>query len=254
MRSAAAHGWVQHRRFSPRKHDFRYRLSMLYLDLDEASQILKRHPLWSYQRWNLACVLRRDHLHGGAADLSCAVRDQIENFSGQRPTGPICLLTQPRYFGYCINPISVYFVWSQDRSQLQWVMLEVHNTPWDEQHAYILRWPTSGSVAFEKRMHVSPFMPMDMSYHLRLRQPPGESIVIGLDNYRAGQRVFTANLNLNLKPLTTGALNGLLLRTPLMTMKIALTIYFEALRLKFKGLPYIPYPGRHKAKSSGVSR
>ncbi len=254
MHSAAAHGWVRHRRFSPRKHDFRYRLSMLYLDLNEATTIFNRHPLWSYQRWNLACVLRRDHLRGGDADLACAVRDQIEAFSGQRPAGPVSLLTQPRYFGYCINPISVYFVWSEDRSQLEWLLLEVHNTPWEEQHAYILRWPASGELTFDKRMHVSPFMPMDMSYQLHLRQPPDEAIVIRLDNYHAGQRVFSASLNLQLTALTTASLTGLLLRTPLMTMKIALTIYFEALRLKFKGLPYVPYPGRHKAKPSGVPR
>ena len=254
MHSAVAHGWVRHRRFSPRKHDFRYRLSMLYLDLDEAGQTLSRHPLWSYQRWNLACVLRRDHLRGGDPDLALAVRDRIAAFSGQRPDGPISLLTQPRYFGYCINPISIYFVWSQDRSTLQWLLLEVHNTPWDEQHAYILRWPESGTLDFEKRMHVSPFMPMDMSYRLRLRQPPGESIVIGLDNYRGDERVFAASMSLKLKPLTRRSLSGLLLRTPLMTMKIALAIYFQALRIKLKGVPYVPYPGRHQSKSTGVPR
>ena len=99
MHSAAAYGWVRHRRFSPRVHDFRYRLSMLYLDLDEAEDLLRKHPLWSYQRRNVACVLRRDHLRGGADDLASAVRDQIEAFSGERPQGPIRLLTQPRYFG-----------------------------------------------------------------------------------------------------------------------------------------------------------
>lgn len=254
MHSAAAYGWVRHRRFSPRVHDFRYRLSMLYLDLDEAEDLLRKHPLWSYQRRNVACVLRRDHLRGGADDLASTVRDQIEAFSGERPQGPIRLLTQPRYFGYCINPISIYFVWSADGQTLDWLLLEVHNTPWDEQHAYILRWPSSGSVDFEKLMHVSPFMPMDMSYRLRLRQAPGESLVIGLENHRAGERVFAASLKLDLKPLNLRSLTGLLLRTPLMTLKIAAAIYFQALRIKLKGVPYVPYPGRHTAKPSGVPR
>lgn len=254
MHSAAAHGWVQHRRFTPKAHDFRYRLSMLYLDLNEAEQAFGKHPLWSYQRWNLACVLRQDHLRGGHADLATAVRDQIEAFAGERPLGPICLLTQPRYFGYCINPISIYFVWSADRSRLDWLLLEVHNTPWDEQHPYILRWPDSGCVDFEKLMHVSPFMPMDMTYRLRLRQPPGKTIALGLENHRDGERVFAASMKLDLKPLTTRSLTGLLLRTPLMTTKIAAGIYFQALRIKLKGVPYVPYPGRHTAKPSGVSQ
>ena len=33
--SAIYEGWVSHHRFRPRTHGFRYRLGMLYLDLDE---------------------------------------------------------------------------------------------------------------------------------------------------------------------------------------------------------------------------
>ena len=45
MNSALYHGWVSHRRFSRRAHAFRYRIGMLYLDLDEQEQVLGLSPL-----------------------------------------------------------------------------------------------------------------------------------------------------------------------------------------------------------------
>ena len=38
MHSALYSGWVQHRRFAPRAHAFRYRMGLLYLDLSEQAQ------------------------------------------------------------------------------------------------------------------------------------------------------------------------------------------------------------------------
>ena len=263
MHSCVAHGRIQHTRLSPCAHQFAYNLSMLYLDLDEAPALFGLHPLWSWNRRNLACVLRKDHLRSEANDLAEAVRDCITDFDGTRPSGPISLLTQPRYFGYCINPISVYFVWSEDRSVLQWVVLEVHNTPWDEQHPYLLKMPLEHDwskaanpvqLDFAKVLHVSPFMGMDMSYRLHLKQPPGETLQLTLENRRDDERVFAAHLNLKLTPVTRKSLTGLLLKTPFMTLKIAAGIYYQALRIKFKGVPYVPYPGRHTEKPSGVSQ
>ena len=258
MHSAVATGQVHHHRFSPKPHGFRYGLSMLMLDLEEAPQILEQHPLWSWNRRNVACVLRRDHLRRAEPHLATAVRACIEEFAGQRPQGPISLLTQPRYFGYCVNPISVYFVWSPDRSRLEWLLLEVHNTPWDEQQPYVLKAPQQQdgrwSVEFDKSMHVSPFMDMDMRYRLQFEGQPRTRVRLRLDNWRGDERLFTAHLDLQLHAASRRALNRLLIRHPLMSLKVVAAIYYQALRLKHKGVPYVPYPGRHTGKTSGVSQ
>ena len=39
LRSALFSGWVRHRRYHPRQHDFSYHLYMLALDLDELPQV-----------------------------------------------------------------------------------------------------------------------------------------------------------------------------------------------------------------------
>ncbi len=44
--SALYEGWVRHRRHEPVEHEFRYRLFMSYLDLDELPEVLDRLPLW----------------------------------------------------------------------------------------------------------------------------------------------------------------------------------------------------------------
>lgn len=258
MHSAVARGHMRHRRFSPADHSFAYDLSMLYLDLDEAPRLFSKNWLWSWNRRNLACVLRRDHLRRPEPDLAEAVRSSIAEFAGQRPDGPITLLTQPRYFGYCINPISVYFVWTADRQKLDYLLLEVHSTPWDEQHPYILKAPANQtgvwSLDFDKAMHVSPFMDMDMRYRLRLQRPPNQGIRLALENWQGQQRLFAAHLKLDLQPATPRALNAILLKHPFMTAKVAAGIYYQALRIKLKGVPYVQRPDRHNNNASGASK
>ncbi len=262
MRSAVAHGWVSHQRLSPAAHRFRYRLSMLHLDLGEAPRLFRGRWLWSYQHPNLACVLRGDHLRGGHPDLETAVRDEIQRQAEERPAGPVTLLTQPRYWGYSQNPISFYFVWSRDRRQIEWLLLEVHNTPWNEQHPYVLKVPRSAGgvidLRFDKAMHVSPFMDMDMQYRLQLRLRADDQLQVKLENWRDEQRLFSACMSLRFAPVTAASLAGLLVRTPFMSFKVVAAIYFEALRLKLKSVPYVPHPGisagRASPHPSGVAK
>ncbi len=48
--SAVYEGTVRHRRFEPVEHAFRYRLFLMYLDLDELPGVLDPYPLWSARR------------------------------------------------------------------------------------------------------------------------------------------------------------------------------------------------------------
>ncbi|MGH8553123.1 MAG: DUF1365 family protein, partial [Methylococcales bacterium] len=47
LQSAIYTGRVRHRRFRPVPHEFRYRLFMLYVDLDELPELFKGTRLWS---------------------------------------------------------------------------------------------------------------------------------------------------------------------------------------------------------------
>ena len=59
MHSAIYVGQVRHRRMQPVGHEFRYRLFMMMLDLDELDQVFAGRWFWSTRRRALARLLQR---------------------------------------------------------------------------------------------------------------------------------------------------------------------------------------------------
>ena len=167
MHSCIYEGRVTHRRFSPVKHQFQYRLFMVYLDLAELPELLTRRSLISDYRSSCASFLRNDHLKDTPGLLNDATRELVEDRTGVRLRGPVRLLTQLRYFGYYLSPLNLYFCFDADGSKVETVVAEVNNTPWGEQHCYVLwegnRAAPDAALRFthEKSFHVSPFIDMD---------------------------------------------------------------------------------------------
>ena len=86
MNSCIYTGNVRHRRFSPIHHSFRYRLFMMYLDLEELPTLFRSHWLWSVDRSSLASFKRTDHFGDLTVPLDQAVRELVQQHTGQRPT------------------------------------------------------------------------------------------------------------------------------------------------------------------------
>ncbi len=95
MTSAIYEGWVRHRRTTPKAHDFTYQVFMPYLRLDELPQLLDQSWLWSARRPALARFKRADFLGNPELPLDEAVRQRVQEETGQRPSGPIYMLANP---------------------------------------------------------------------------------------------------------------------------------------------------------------
>ena len=248
--SALYIGHIRHRRFGPRRNDFRYRIYLAYLDLAELETVFSGRWFWSVRRPALARFRRADFLGDPSVPLDTAVRDRVEAETGKRPLGPIRLLSHIRQFGYNFNPVSFYYVFDSTGERLETVVAEITNTPWDERHSYVLSVDQAERVGaqvmrwqFDKRFHVSPFLPMDMRYDWRFSEP-GDTLSVHMENWKDGQSHFDATLTLRREPITGRSLARALAAVPLITFKVSALIYWQALLLLIKRTPFFTHPDK----------
>ena len=232
---------------APTPHAFAYPVCMVWLDLAELDAVFRGRWLWSTRAPALAWLRRADYLGDPGVPLEQAVRDRVERDMGRRPTGPVRLLTMLRTFGHCFNPVSFYYCYDAGAEHVEAIVAEITNTPWNERHAYVLpasaREPGSATLRFRfgKSFHVSPFMPMQIEYDWRFA-PPGERLVVHMQNRRAGQTMFDATLALERREIDGASLALALLRFPFASLQVLRAIYWQALRLKLKRVPFYAHP------------
>ena len=103
----------------------------------------------------------------------------------------------------------------------------------------------NGTIVFEqaKQFHVSPFMPMSIDYRWHFSQPDN-ALNVHMANLESGQKSFDATLRLSRLSINSFNLAKVLAIYPLMTVKVVSLIYFQALRLWLKKVPFYPHPNR----------
>jgi uncharacterized protein len=253
-------GFVRHRRFGTPSDELRYPLFMAYLDLDELPELFDGRLLWSARRPALAWFRRADHLGDARTPLSASVRALVAERAAISLDGPIRLLTHLRYAGHCFNPVSFYYCFDAAGERVRAVVAHVTNTPWGDQHSYVLAAdelrgnggddsadaePVSRVLRgeFAKALHVSPLMGMEHTYDWRLTTP-AKTLSVQIDSSHAGsgERVFDATLALHRRELSSAELRRALARYPLLTLRLTARIYAHALRLRMRGASWHARP------------
>ena len=254
-------------------------MAQVWIDLDHISTLAEHSRWWSVEKFNVVSFCRKDYLPGDD-DLKKAVIDKIHLETGQHFDGKVFLLTNLRYWGYCYNPVSFYFCYDQ-KNRLQYILDDINNTPWNERYCYVHdcfaqlnhhhvetkpsrpndkpndkidRDKTSKNkkyrFSFDKAFHVSPFMPMNLFYqwHYLIKQ---NSILIHMELFdktevakqQASQQLkFYANMSLDSLPLNKKNAHRLPLKFPFLCGKIVFGIYWNALKLWIKKIPFYDHP------------
>lgn len=245
FKSAIYTGRVRHRRCSPKEHAFSYRVFMVYCDLSELEQLVSLSTLWTLNKPGLARFCRKDFHGDPRKPLAEAVKDTVEAQLGWRPKGAVRMLANWRYFGYNMNPLTTYYCFDtctrNNSEHLVAILAEVTNTPWGERHAYALACDSDKEkqcFEFDKAFTVSPFNPVNMRYRW-LSNTPGEALYVHIDTEFDGERRVDATMTLKRIPMSGAALNRILIRYPLMTVKVISAIYWQALVLFLKGIPFL---------------
>ncbi len=255
MKSCLYRGQLSHRRFFPKAHDFKYPVLLFYIDLDEVSKIFSIPLFFSARAPRFLGFERSDYLRG-QDDLKETVKDFVQKQTGKVLQGPIRLLTQIRYFGFCFNPVSFFYCFDPSDQHVEAIVAEITNTPWNERKAYVIPIQERGKMVrtqFDKNFHISPFMPMNLQHTWTFSLPmPGHSagnaesnLTVYMEDrlYPNLNLIFDATLELKPIPLTAKNLLVALIQFPLLTFKSFIAIYLQALILKLKGVPFYPHPG-----------
>lgn len=199
-------GTVWHERRRPVHHSFRYSVRYALFDLD--------------------------HAHAPPDHLSADEARQVA-----QTTGPVLLLTIPPSVGYEQNPLSLYYCYDMDGSArlLKKCIAEVTNTPWGERVVFIF-YPNSDVVA--KPLHVSPFMDMLGNWNIKANDPTDSlSVFISVQHPELGD-YFVASL----KAKRLSSVSDHAMFFWLMPHKVALWIYWHALKLWWKNVHFIQHP------------
>lgn len=250
--SAIFQGFVTHHRFQPKPHGFRYKVFMMYLDLDELPNLFSGFKNWSYATRNWAWFKRSDYYGNSKILLKQEISTLVQQTTGSAPRGAIRLLTNMRYFGHCFNPVSFYYCYEADGTTPQAIVSHITNTPWGNNYTYVHDFKTEKTIKktkngemsvfkFDKKFHVSPFMPMDIQYDWAFKSEANQ-LLIHMKNFKGGEQIFNATLALERKEITQSSLNWILISYPFMTIKVVITIYWNALLLWIKRVPFYSNP------------
>ena len=248
--SALYLGLVMHCRFLPKRHQFRYRVASLLVDLDELETLDRGMRWFSVDRFNLFSFHQRDH---GPRDGS-ALKPWVEAaFAAQGCAiagGRVLAFCFPRTLGYVFDPLTVYWGYRADGS-LAGVLYEVKNT-FGDQHCYFVPAPADRAAGeplvqeARKIFHVSPFFDLSGAYRFRTDEP-GERLrllirLVGDD----GQDRMIATHAAHRRPLSDASLVRTLFTHPMNTIKVIGGIHWEALRLWMKKATFHSRPGPPK--------
>ncbi len=238
-------GSVMHKRFFERVNQFTYKIYYLCLPLS----CLQNPPRFKYLKFNTFGALsfyNKDHGARDGGNLQGWARGVLKQHKIDYANGEIVLITMPRVFGYVFNPVSFWYCYDKEK-KLRVVICEVNNT-FGESHSYICTPETREEITKdivlqgEKVFHVSPFMQREGGYEFRFTDMKDKMAVwIDYFDVQKNKKLVTA-VSGDLTPMSDKSLAKAFWGYPFITFKAIFLIHWQAIKLVFKKIKYVPKP------------
>ncbi|MCH1867966.1 FAD-dependent oxidoreductase [Nocardioides sp. CFH 31398] len=179
---------ISHTRRTPLRRTFSHRSHTQVVDLDHLPRPGVLGPV-------LGTFEARDHVND-PAHPERSLRENVEAFCAQQGVdvsgGRILMAANPRAFGYCFNPISVFWCFGPDGEQ-RCVVVEVHNT-YGERHAYLVHPDAQGRASTDKALYVSPFHGTGGRYEIAVPTPTETDLHVAVSLTSDEGEDFSASL------------------------------------------------------------
>jgi hypothetical protein len=219
------------------------------LDVTDVENKTISKGLFGFSWYKPLRFIEKDYLRGEPFSLSKRIADKVKSLQGHTDIHRIVMLVQVRCFGIYFSPANFYFCYDKNDNCTQ-MLAEVSNTPWNERHYYLINLSNANEDKVTKKVfQVSPFMDLDMSYFWHIKPPTqvDDRLLIKIENKReyqkkcSNEKLFDATLVMNKLPFTKQVLRRVWCQLPIMTIKIIASIYWQALKIFVKRIPFIGY-------------
>jgi len=241
-------GNVMHARFRPILNHFIYPVFCLRIAINQLPLLRERSNwIFGFNRNRPIAFFEQDH-GDQSGDLKTWLKQQLAMAALDMPDGDIWLQTFPRVFGYVFNPVSFWYLHAADGS-LRTILAEVNNT-FGEHHQYLLTGENGAGITTDtnltcrKVFHVSPFCEIKGYYKFRY-QNQAEKYVMSIDYFEDDEPIdplIATKISYRIMPPTASNMVKTLLKMPMLTFGIVFRIHWQALKLWYKKVPYIPKP------------
>ena len=252
LRSALGRSTVRHRRHRPREHTLELRTLHVLIDVDELPELDRRVVGFGHNRRAPMAIRDADHLLGvapteelHAGTLRAEVARLLDARGVELPAGRLQLLCHPRTLGHVFDPVAWWFAYHPD-GELGLVLAEVTST-FGDRVVYVLDELEPGPngtvrASAQKRLHVSPFLPVDgLRYRFLIRPPgavPAGRALVHMEVEDGDGVVLDATQRVELSTLGSAAVLRALLRFPLVSLRSLAWIHVHALILWVKRVPF----------------
>lgn len=246
-------GRVMHKRMFECENAFAYGIYYMACPLQDIPTL--RISRWfGVERFAPMSFFRRDHGQKDGTALEPWARNILADYGLNDIVSDITLICMPRVLGYVFNPVS-FWLCHDAQGHLRAVIYAVNNT-FGEAHAYICAHADHRIIAgddwleADKLFHVSPFLKREGQYKFRINHQ-GQKLGIWIDYYDAdGRRKLLTSLTGTLRPWSRDALKKAFFKHPLVTLLAVARIHWQAVKLVFKKIKYIPKPVQLTPKTS----